>query len=97
VNTRVCDSCGVERECDSANSNLISDGLTLPFRALGYYGGFIDDWPFDPMKDEELLNICASCVTALLNALPGLKARLAEMYPHEINVQSAAREEKSSF
>jgi hypothetical protein len=88
MNMRTCDSCGVARECDSVNENLISEGIVLPFRELGYYGGFVDDVPWVEWDDEtELFNICGKCVLVMLRALPGLGMRLAARYPDEVNLK----------
>jgi hypothetical protein len=87
--TRECDSCGAERECDSANPTLISDGLILPFRSLGYYGGFVDDFPWEELDDlTEVFNICGDCVVTMLRALPGVAQKLIDRYAFETNIQS---------
>jgi len=80
---RACDSCGVVHECDSVNEHLISRGLVVPFRDMGYYGGFVDDAPWEPWGEDEAFNICEVCVRALLRALPGLARKVADRYPDE--------------
>ena len=50
---------------------------------MGYYGGFVDDAPWEPWGEDEAFNICEVCVRALLRALPGLARKVADRYPDE--------------
>jgi hypothetical protein len=76
------------RECDSVNEHLISRGLVVPFRDMGYYGGFVDDEPWEPWdRATEEFNICEDCVRTMLRALPGLARKVAARYPDETFLQ----------
>jgi hypothetical protein len=75
------------RECDSINEHLISRGLVIPFRDMGYYGGFVDDTPWVEWSEDEAFNICEDCVRVLLRTLPGLARKVAARYPDETFLQ----------
>ena len=78
-----CDECGEvfddvfpNRKCGRSSS-----GLDFPFRQLGYYGGFIDNVPWEQWLDEEDFHLCHDCCVKLLNALPNLFKKIQNLFP----------------
>lgn len=75
-----CDACGEHVDSESINTRFPDRGLVFPFRELGYYGGYTDNEPWEAINGAEMLKICHDCVVKMLDAVPGLASRIAELY-----------------
>lgn len=80
MKTVVCDGCGEQVIAESINEDFPDSGLVIPFRMLGFYGGFTDNNPWDEMMPEEFFKICHACVIKMLDAIPGLAQKIFERY-----------------
>ncbi|MFZ9715856.1 MAG: hypothetical protein ACO3CH_00165 [Ilumatobacteraceae bacterium] len=76
MTTVICDECKREVEAETVNAHLPDRGLDIPFRACGYYGGFIDSDPWEELSLEEMFRLCHDCVVKMLDALPGLSEKI---------------------
>lgn len=79
-----CDECGevFEDVFPNRTTGRASAGLDFPFRQLGYYGGFIDDMPWELWRDEENFHLCHDCAVKLLSALPNIFKKIQILFPH---------------
>jgi hypothetical protein len=71
-----CDACGFEQKTLFGNKHQVEGGITIPFRALGHYGGFTDNEPWEEIEDPEVWVLCHDCVLHFLRAFPRLAATL---------------------
>lgn len=73
-----CHGCGEHVPGESINEGLPDAGLSIDFEGSGYYGGFVDNhpWETDPNKKMGMVNLCHGCVSRMMSVLPALAKRL---------------------
>lgn len=80
VLTVVCDGCGETVPAEGCNTHLPDSGLCFPFREMGYYGGFTDNLPWEPVEKNEMFLLCHACVVKFFDALPALANKIFAQY-----------------
>lgn len=76
---RACDVCGKEQQpVFDDRPDVFDSGISMPFRALGYYGGFVDNEPWEELKDDEVWRWCHDCIVGFLRSYPQLACRLSQ-------------------
>jgi hypothetical protein len=69
-----CDNCGSEHP-----ENDYTFGLYLDTASIGYYGGFVDNFP---PADSPAFWVCHDCVVKMIEVLPKLRDYLSGGHPN---------------
>lgn len=77
-----CDGCGRPARADTVNTHLCDGGLTIDPRTIGYYGGYIDLFPYDELDGSAITpwKLCALCAEKFFETFPNLKRWINNYY-----------------
>lgn len=75
TNRTTCDNCGTGPR-DSQDGNAFTGGLWWAPRSMGFYGGFTDNCPWEPITAEEDLALCHECSVSLMRAFPVIAQKM---------------------